>query len=158
MFMGKFEHALDDKGRFAVPAKLRESIPEGEDRSTFSICRGNDGCLYMYTLRHWKAMDEAQSQINAPVEKIRKRDRLRYASAQKVTADSQGRILLPADLQTLAGITKEIVIVGVRDRIEVWDKKRWQNYESSETESYDQTDNEISNSAMNGSQPKPDKP
>ena len=144
MFTGTFEHTLDVKGRLALPAKLREAIPYQGDRSVFVISRGHEGCLYLQTERDWESSGPVQPPNTAAAPSVvRKRDRLFFWFTDRVAVDTQGRILIPGPLKELAGITNNVVIAGVRNRIELWDKARWAAYVATANETYDQDDDEI---------------
>ena len=119
MFMGEYNHTIDPKGRLIVPTKFREQLGEA-----FVIAKGNDGCLAIYTNDAWEAfMKKIQS---LPANKdIRTYVRAIAGSAVPVETDKQGRILIPGNLREYAGLDKDVVLAGVIDKIEVWDKDRW---------------------------------
>ena len=121
MFRGQYEHAIDDKGRLSIPAKLREAL--GKDKTL--VLTSFDAYITAFPMRAWRTIEE---RIRAnPTFKRDMRDFLRlvYSSAEDVEIDSQGRILIPQPLRQRAGITREVVILGVMDQIEIWDKERW---------------------------------
>lgn len=119
MFMGEYNHTIDAKGRLIVPAKFRDQLGEA-----FVITKGNDGCLSIYTNEAWESFLEKVTKL--PGNK-NSREFVRYfvSSAEVVEADKQGRILIPASLREHAGLDKDVVLAGVIDKIEVWDKDRW---------------------------------
>ena len=118
MLIGNYLHTVDDKGRLFIPAKLREALA-----FTFIITKGLDNCLYGYSMDEWKTFEEKLSV--QPTAKARNISRFLFASAVSVTADKQGRVVLPASLRSFAGLTKDVVIVGVGQRIEIWDNEKW---------------------------------
>lgn len=119
MLIGTFQHSLDVKGRVNFPAKLREGLGE-----RFIITRGLDGCLFVYNEDEWKVME---AKINSlPLSKGRKLQRFFFPGATDVEPDKQGRVLIPSHLREHAMLSKEIVIIGVSTRAEIWDKERWE--------------------------------
>ena len=121
MFRGQFEHAIDEKGRLSIPAKFREVLKK--ERKL--VLTGADGYITAFPLRRWR---ELETRIRAnPTFKRDRRDFLRvvYSSAEDVEIDSQGRVLLSQGVRQRAGITREVVIIGVMDEMEIWDKDRW---------------------------------
>jgi len=121
VFRGQYEHSIDDKGRLSIPAKLREVLKQEKKL----VLTSSDGYLTAYPLKTWREL-EARIRSN-PTFKRDRRDFLRvvYSSAEDVEIDPQGRILLSQGLRQRAGITREVVIIGVMDEVEIWDKSRW---------------------------------
>ena len=132
MFIGEYEHNLDVKGRVSMPAKLREDISE-----KFVVTKGLDGCLFAYSLTEWNNFEEKLKTL--PLTNKNARDFVRFflSGAIECEIDKQGRFLIPNNLRIYAKLEKELVIIGVGTRIEIWDKKLWQNYSSSENISAD---------------------
>ena len=120
MFIGQFEHAIDEKNRLAIPAKFRRSI-HGEA----VITKGLDGCLFLFTADKWQKMAQSIGQLPLTKSSARLYSRLILASAQDVEFDKQGRIILPQYLRKYASIDGDAMVVGVYDRIEIWDKSKW---------------------------------
>ena len=124
MFMGEYNHTIDAKGRLIIPAKFREDLG-GE----FVVTKGMDGCLYLYPFDAWKEFEEKLRAMPVTVNKdSRKFARFFMAGATTVELDKQGRILIPPVLREFAGLTKNIVVTGVLDRVEIWDRDRWNDY------------------------------
>ena len=119
MFTGEYNHTIDPKGRLIVPARFREELGEA-----FWITNGNDGCLNIYPEKAWEAFLE-KLQLLTNTEKKRKIVRSFVSKANNVELDKQGRILIPTALRGYAGLEKDVVLAGAIDKIEVWDKKRW---------------------------------
>ncbi|MCI9079121.1 MAG: division/cell wall cluster transcriptional repressor MraZ [Lachnospiraceae bacterium] len=118
MFMGQYGHTIDVKGRTIIPAKYRENLG-----STFVITLGLDGCLFLYPLQEWQSfVDKLQSLPSN--QKTRKLQRQFLSKAMEVTPDKQGRILIPSILRDKAGLSKDIIFIGMMNRVEVWDKAR----------------------------------
>ena len=127
MFMGEYNHTIDAKGRLIVPAKFREQLGEA-----FVITNGNDGCLNIYTMEDWESyMEELQ---HLPKSKKVTRDIIRkiVSKANTIETDKQGRILVPPALREHAGLEKDVVLAGAIDKIEVWDKDRWEKASSAD--------------------------
>ncbi len=120
MFMGEYNHTIDAKGRLIVPTKFREQLGEA-----FVITKGNDGCLAIYTNEAWETF-LGKIQTLPANNHIRTYVRNIVGSSVEVVTDKQGRILVPGNLREHAGLDKDVVLVGVIDKIEVWDKERWQ--------------------------------
>lgn len=119
MFMGEYNHSIDQKGRIIVPAKFREEL--GEE---FVMTLGLDGCLFVYPTSEWETFVEQLKKLPGNRE-VRQLQRYFLAGATNCEVDKQGRILIPAKLREHAGLEKEVVFVGVLGKIEVWSKERW---------------------------------
>ncbi|MBU5433761.1 division/cell wall cluster transcriptional repressor MraZ [Intestinimonas sp. MSJ-38] len=118
---GEFEHNIDAKGRLFIPAKLREKLG-----SSFIITKGLDGCLFVYSAEAWDVLEEKINQL--PMSRSRNLQRFFFSSAADCAPDSQGRVLIPQNLREYAGLQKEVTVIGVSGRVEIWDKRRWQEY------------------------------
>jgi len=123
MFIGEFSHSLDSKGRVAIPAKFRSKISGGA-----IITRGLDKCLFVFTKKDWDKL--AGKLVELPLSQSNSRAfaRLMLSGASDVRLDSQGRILIPDYLRKYAGITKAAKVIGVYNRMEVWNEKGWEAY------------------------------
>ncbi len=130
MFMGEYNHTVDTKGRLIVPSKFREQL--GDE---FVVTKGLDGCLFVYSKHEWENIEEKFRNVPLTTKDARKFARFFFAGAASCEVDKQGRILLPAVLREYAGIEKDVVSVGVFNRVEIWDKDKWQ-----ESNSYDDMD------------------
>ncbi len=119
MFMGEFEHSIDAKGRIIIPAKFREDL--GEE---FVITLGLDGCLFAYPKNEWEAFAAEVRKLPGTKE-ARQLQRWFFGKAAACEVDKQGRILIPAVLRESVGLEKDIVFVGVLNKIEIWSKKNW---------------------------------
>ncbi len=118
MFMGQYEHTIDIKGRTIIPAKYRESLGD-----TFVITLGLDGCLFLYPLQEWQSFVDKLQGLPSN-QKTRRLQRQFLSKAMEVTPDKQGRILIPSVLRDKAGLKKDIIFIGMMNRIEIWDKER----------------------------------
>ena len=121
MLTGEFNHSIDAKGRLIIPSKLRESLGEH-----FVITKGMDGCLFVYANDDWKAFEEKLTSLPLINKEARQFARFFLAGAAQVEVDKQGRILLPASLRSFANLDKDVVLVGVGSRIEIWDKEKYE--------------------------------
>lgn len=121
MFMGEFNHTIDTKGRIIIPSKFREDL--GEE---FVITLGLDGCLFAYPNSEWQAFVDKLKTLPGTKE-ARQLQRYFMAGAAECETDKQGRILIPAKLRETTKLDKEIVFVGVLNKIEIWSKERWEN-------------------------------
>lgn len=131
MFTGEYRHTIDAKNRLAIPAALRDSIDVEAEGKGFFITRGLDTCLFMYTPKEWQVVVSKIEQLSFTNKKARQFQRLFFAKAQRISDyDPQGRILIPQYLKELANIQKNVVIVGLNKRIEIWDEKNWNDFES----------------------------
>ena len=126
MFMGQYEHSIDSKGRIIIPAKYREDLGEN-----FVVTRGLDGCLFLYPPKEWENFVEKLQELPSN-QNTRKIQRQFLSKAMEVALDKQGRILIPGLLRSDAALEKEVVFVGMMNRIEVWDKSRLAEQEMQE--------------------------
>ena len=136
LLTGTFQRAVDEKLRVAIPKPLREALG-ALAKGALYVTPGTDGSLGLYTeevLAQWAAR-LAQASPNS--QDVRAFNRLFYARAQAVEIDSQGRLRIPPELATLAGISKEAMLVGVQDHIELWDRQRWDDYVARLKSDYD---------------------
>lgn len=128
MFMGSFEHTLDDKGRLSIPSRFREIILEKQIPERLIVTQGLDTCLFAYALDEWKKFEEKI--IDRPMNRSDDRYFVRrlLAGAVECPLDKQGRISLTPSLRQYAGLNREAVVVGVSSRIEIWSPERWRDY------------------------------
>ncbi|MCD6134104.1 MAG: division/cell wall cluster transcriptional repressor MraZ [Candidatus Omnitrophica bacterium] len=127
MWYGEYKHNLDEKDRFVLPAKFRARIKK-EGIKKFYITRGLDNCLFMFSESEWKKTEEKFRSLSFTKQEVRFFNRFYFSGAYEVVPDAQGRVLLPSLLKEFARIKREIVIVGVSDRIEIWDKDLWREF------------------------------
>lgn len=118
---GEYQHTLDAKGRLFIPAKLREELGD-----SFVVTKGLDRCLFLYSQRAWDALEDKIRQL--PMSKSRNLQRFFLSSAADATVDKQGRIVVPAVLRDYAGLERDVTIIGVLERAEIWDKRAWDSY------------------------------
>ncbi len=118
---GEYKHSIDAKGRLAIPAKLREELGDH-----FTVTKGLDGCLAIYPDAEWEGLEQRIRSM--PMSKARDLQRFFFSAAFDAELDSQGRILLPANLRKYAGLTKETVVIGAFNHAEIWDAEKWAQY------------------------------
>lgn len=125
-FIGEYDCKIDDKGRFMLPSGIKKQL-DPSDHESFVINRGFEQQLNLYPMKEWeKLMSKITNRVNGFTEKGRRLLRQFRNGAIPVTLDSSGRILLPQNLSSYASITKDLVVVGAFDRIELWDKKKYE--------------------------------
>ena len=127
MFIGEYRHNIDSKGRIIVPSRLRESLGE-----TFVITRGLDNCLFIYPLERWSAIIEKLKALPITDKDVRRFARFFASGAVECEPDAQGRVLLPVNLREYAFLKKNIISIGVVDRIEIWDCEKWKEYNNAD--------------------------
>lgn len=123
MFIGEYQHSLDEKSRVIIPAKYREKL-EGE----FILTKGLDGCLFIYPQSEWVLFEQKLKQLPLTNVAARKFVRFFLSGAIECSADKQGRILIPNHLRVYSEIEKDIVFIGMSTRIEIWATKKWETY------------------------------
>jgi MraZ protein len=126
MFIGEYEHALDSKNRIIVPSKFREELG-----NKFILTKGLDGCLYAYPLSEWATLEEKLKKLPLTSKNARAFVRFFFSGANEMETDKQGRALIPQSLLEYATVKKEIVSIGVSNRVEIWSKESWEEYNNS---------------------------
>lgn len=127
MWYGQYPHTLDNKDRFILPAKFRQKLSKLKNKTLY-LTRGLDGCLFLFTYDVWKALEEKLESLPFTKQQARHFNRLYFSGAVEIKYDSQGRVHIPMYLKEFAGIDKDIIIVGVSNRIEIWAKSRWDSF------------------------------
>lgn len=133
MFMGEFQHSLDDKGRLIVPAKFREGLGE-----KFIITRGLDDCLFVYPLSQWNILEEKIKELPTSHRDTRAFVRMFFSGAVESDLDKQGRVVIPAHLREHARIDREVYVIGVSTKVEIWAKDAWEDYSNEARQSYEE--------------------
>jgi MraZ protein len=133
---GTFSRTIDTKQRIAIPKRLRDEFAAGENPAMF-VAPGTDGSLTLYTEERFALLATRLTAASPAEEDVRAFSRLFYAQAQRVEFDRQGRLRIPAELAELAGLRKESVLLGVFDHLEIWDKRRWDEYLADKRGHYD---------------------
>lgn len=120
MLVGEYEHSLDAKGRIIMPAKFREDIGD-----KFIVTKGLDGCLFAFSISEWEKFEEKLSTLPISNKDARIFSRFFFAGAIDCELDKQGRFLISSNLREFAGFNKDVVIIGMNSRIEIWSKEKW---------------------------------
>ena len=124
MLLGQYDHTIDDKNRLTLPAKFRKAFSDG-----VVVTRGMDGCLYAYTSEEWREHVATRLAELDPLSK-EARDMKRYffAAASEAEPDKLGRIVVPPALAEHAGLGRDVVVAGVHDHLEIWDRMTWREH------------------------------
>lgn len=133
MFMGEFQHTIDDKGRIIIPAKFRELLG-----SSFVATRGLDSCLFVYPMEEWGIMEQKLKSLSLMKSDARAFSRFFFSGATECVWDKQGRVNLPGNLRQYAKLDKDCVILGVSNRVEIWNKELWEQYFEQSEESFNE--------------------
>ena len=131
MFMGEYIHTIDGKGRLIIPAKFREALGE-----QFIVTKGLDHCLFVYPLGEWNTLEEKLRALPFTQPEARSFVRFFFSGATECELDKQGRILLPANLRDYAQLEKDLVLVGVSSRVEIWSETLWTEYSQQAESAY----------------------
>lgn len=124
MFRGSFEHSVDSKGRVSVPSKFRDILSDRYD-GRLVLALDYDQCLTVYPLEEWEKLEEKIRNLPMMQKEVKDFMRFFFSSATECELDKQGRILMPPQLRERAGINKTVVVVGIINKIEIWDEKAW---------------------------------
>ncbi|HQJ15619.1 MAG TPA: division/cell wall cluster transcriptional repressor MraZ [Candidatus Omnitrophota bacterium] len=127
MFYGEFFHSIDRKGRLILPSKFREAA-KANFVEKFFVTRGLDTCLFMFSEEEWRSQETKFKSMPFTKQESRVFNRLYFSGAVDVVPDRQGRILLPQFQKEYAQIKKDVVIVGVSNRIEIWGAEKWKEF------------------------------
>ena len=136
MFYGEYEHTLDSKDRVIIPAKFREAFSE-QYAEKFFITRGLDKCLFLFTEEEWRIQEKRFKSLSFTRGEARTFNRLFFSGASEVACDKQGRILIPQYLKKYAEIKEQVMMVGVSNRVEIWDKILWETFFRNNMESFE---------------------
>lgn len=136
MFYGEYEHSIDRKGRVIIPSKFREVFKENYVERFF-VTRGLDQCLFVFTEDEWKKQEARFKSLSITSSQARQFNRLYFSGACEVTCDRQGRILIPQYLKDFADVKRDVVIVGVSNRIEIWSKEIWTAFYKNTKDSFE---------------------
>ncbi len=131
MFMGEHLHTIDDKGRMIIPSKFRDELG-----STFVLTRGLDQCIFGYPLDEWKQLEEKLKALPFTKKDARAFTRFFFSGAAECQLDKQGRVNIASTLRQYAKLEKDCVVIGVSNRIEIWNKQIWEEYFSQSEDSF----------------------
>jgi MraZ protein len=138
MIVGSSVRAVDSKGRIILPREFRRDFEGG-----LMVTKGLDDCLYLLPMKEWERLVAKIEEMPSGSESTRRFSRVFFASASHLVPDGQGRILIPPRLREMAGLSKEVVIVGLSNKAEVWDPQTWQKYEAESAGHYEQSASDI---------------
>lgn len=136
MFYGEYHHTLDKKNRLIIPARFREPIQEMGVEKLY-VTRGLDECLFVFAEEEWKAQENKFRAMPFTKREVRKFKRLFFSGAVEAVPDKQWRILIPDYLKEYACLSKDVMIIGLSNRVEIWDKKKWEDFYKTSKENYE---------------------
>ncbi|KZE65775.1 division/cell wall cluster transcriptional repressor MraZ [Fictibacillus phosphorivorans] len=131
MFMGEYQHSIDEKGRMIIPSKFREELG-----TEFILTRGLDQCVFGYPLSEWKVIEEKLKNLPFTKKDARAFTRFFFSGAAECQLDKQGRVNIASPLRDYAKLEKDCVVIGVSNRIEIWSKSIWEEYFSKSEDSF----------------------
>ena len=138
MFYGEYSHSIDRKGRLILPAKFRDVCKEyGIEK--FFITRGLDKCIFMFSFEEWRVQEQKFKNMSFTKNESRQFNRLFFSGAVDVTPDKQGRFIIPQYLKEYANIKRDAVVIGVSNRIEVWDTALWGEFHKNSSSVFEKT-------------------
>lgn len=141
MWLGESTHTLDDKGRLSIPRRLLAGQTlDGSGRAAFIVTLGFEGCLFVFTEAGFKQACERLVTQPFVGEQMRNMQRLFFGNSHRIELDEKNRASLPDKLVKAAGLGREVVIVGVLERAEIWPRERWESFERDHGKDYDQLD------------------
>ena len=144
MFTGEFHHSIDDKGRLIIPSKYRNELGE-----KFVLTRGIEHCLYVYSLDSWNDITKKLDSLPFTKKDARVFIRSFFSAAASCNLDRQGRINITSQQAIHANITKECVIIGTGDRLEIWAKESWDNFFNSTKDNMSDIAENLFNESVN---------
>ena len=133
MFLGEYQHTLDVKGRITIPSKFREQLQE-----RFVATKGLDNCIFLYPMDEWQAIENKLKSLPFTRADVRAFARFFFSGASELEVDKQGRVVLPGNLRDYAGIDKEVIIIGVGTRVEIWSNDSWNEYNQKAESGYEE--------------------
>jgi MraZ protein len=138
MFYGEYKHGLDGKGRLILPARFRDVARENGVEKFF-VTRGLDKCIFMFSEFEWRNVEQKFKGLSFTKEQPRIFNRMFFSGAVDVVPDKQGRFVVPHYLKEHAGIRELSVVIGVSNRIEIWDEKTWNEFYTKSSQTFEQT-------------------
>ena len=131
MFFGTYTPKLDDKGRLFLPAKFRDELAEG-----LVVIRGQERCLYVWSMEEFQKLTERLREVPVTNKAARDYVRMFFAGASDETPDKQGRVTIPPMLREYASLSKDCIVIGAMNRIEIWDSASWQTYSDEQEQAF----------------------
>ncbi|MFA6378728.1 MAG: division/cell wall cluster transcriptional repressor MraZ [Candidatus Omnitrophota bacterium] len=138
MFYGEHNHSIDRKGRLILPARFRE-IAKENSIERFFLTRGLDKCIFMFSEYEWTTQEQKFKSMSFTKKESRSFNRMFFSGAVDIRPDRQGRFIIPQYLKDFAGINKDVMVIGISSRIEIWDQKTWSQFYSTTRDSWEQT-------------------
>ena len=138
IFYGEYEHGIDNKGRLILPARFRDVAKE-QGIEKFFLTRGLDKCIFMFAEGEWQNQENRFKNMSFTKAQARSFNRLFFSGAVDVLPDKQGRFIIPNYLKDFAGIKSEVIVIGVANRIEIWDAKQWQDFYKNTSQDFEKT-------------------
>ena len=136
MFYGEYIHTIDRKGRLILPARFRDACKENGIEKFF-LTRGLDKCIFMFSSDEWRTQEQKFKSLSFTKQESRSFNRLFFSWAVDVVPDRQGRFIIPPYLKDYARIKRDTVVIGISNRIEIWDSKLWQEFYTNSNESFE---------------------
>jgi len=133
MFMGEYLHSIDAKGRMRMPAKFRDDLGE-----KFVVTKGTGKCLFVFTTEEWQIFSQKLRTLPLTDRNVQAFVRMLYAGASELELDAQCRILLPQNLREYAELEKDVYVIGVANRVEIWSAKNWSEYNEASADNFDE--------------------
>lgn len=137
MFYGEHEHTIDRKGRLIIPSRFRDAMKE-HYVERFVVTRGLDKCLFLFPEDEWRSQETRLKALSFTKSEARRFNRIFFSGASELTCDRQGRILIPSYLRDFAGLKRDVVLVGVSTRVEIWAKEEWHTFYGKSKDTYEE--------------------
>lgn len=139
MFLGEYQHLVDPKGRVILPARFRQELEGG-----LIVTKGFEDCLVVYTTADWKKVVDQLRNLPTTKKEARALVRNMLSGASSNTLDRQGRVMIPQNLRDFAGLKKDVIVIGVGNRVEIWDNAKWEKYKKETEKGFSETAEELS--------------
>ncbi|MBI1871636.1 MAG: division/cell wall cluster transcriptional repressor MraZ [Chlamydiae bacterium] len=149
MFYGEYRHSLDHKNRVLIPSKFREAVKEVYVERFF-LTRGLEKCIFVFTEPDWNLIEQKLKNLPMTQGNSRNFSRMFFSGAFEVVSDKQGRIIVPQPLLAYSGIHRDVVLVGVLNRIEIWDQSSWNHFVTESSKSYEEVAEKLFESSQGG--------
>ena len=137
MFYGEYIHTLDRKGRLILPSRFRD-VSKQHGIEKFFVTRGLDKCIFMFSEEEWKTQEQKFKNMSFTKQESRSFNRMFFSGAVETIPDKQGRFLIPQYLKDFANIKRETVLIGVSNRIEIWNNETWKEFYANSSNSFEQ--------------------
>jgi len=143
VFLGEYKHSVDAKGRVVLPSRFRDDLAEG-----CVVTKGQERCLFVFPINRWETEMTQVSELPRTNARNRQYARSFFASAIQQDLDKQGRVQIPQNLRDYAGLGKDIAVLGVSDRVEIWDAAEWLQYNNEADEAYSSIEEALSDQGI----------